>query len=168
MKGLTLIEMVIALSLAVIVCVIAIPSFFHSDLETQGEIAQAQLLTQLQQAQSLANQKMTGVTICLGRDGVNCVSDRATMILTLVGDELMSSAYVKGRGTLHLRSYPSYRDSIAILPAIIGKSDNGTFWYCSKDNALQWAVTVNQSGEPQVLLAKDGVIDGLPGDPLVC
>lgn len=159
MKGFTFIEMIIALVIAAVVCLFTIPSFMQSSAEIKGELAQAQLLSQLQQAQQIANNKMTDVKICLSRDGQTCVTDNAALILLSVGNELITSAYVKGKGTLHLRSYPAYRNYILVQPAVAGNSDNGTFWYCSGDNVLQWAVTVSQSGEPQVVSTPSEQLD---------
>ncbi len=151
MKGFSLIEMMIALSIAAIICFMAVPSFLHHASETTDTVAQSQLLSQLHQAQEIANNKMTVVTVCLSSDGIKCASDNATMILLSVGEELITSMYVKGKGTLHLRSYPVYRNYLLVRPTIVGNSDNGTFWYCSKDNIVQWTVTVSQSGEPRVI-----------------
>lgn len=168
MKGFTFIEMIIVLAIAAVICLLAIPSFLHSETKIKGTLAQAQLLTQLHQAQEIANNKMVNVTICLSSDGQTCVTDNAAMILLSIGRELVMSTYIKGRGRLHLRSYPAYRNYILMSPTVAGSSDNGTFWYCSKENVLQWAVTVSQSGEPQLLTAKNGVIDNIPGKALEC
>jgi type IV fimbrial biogenesis protein FimT len=147
-KGLTLIEMIIALSLVAMICLIAVPSFRQQAIHATNNIAQAQLLQQLQQAQQIANAKAISVTVCLSRDGKACVADNGTMVLSFADNHLFSSAYLKGDGVLHLRAYPIYRNYIIVQPAIINKSDNGTFWYCDKDHVLQWAVSVSQYGEP--------------------
>lgn len=160
MKGVTLIEMIIVLSLIAIICLFAIPSFQRQADEGMASIAQTQLLQQLQNAQQVANAKMVSVAVCLSHDGKTCVASDGAMVLTFIDskadgvlhddEQLISSVFLKGSGSLRLRSYPTYRNYILVLPSVVSKSDNGTFWYC-KDDAVQWAVTVSQSGEPHVV-----------------
>jgi Tfp pilus assembly protein FimT len=160
-KGFTLIEAMIALSIAIIVCVIAIPSFHQQVKRSTNKITQSQLLDYLQQAQQVANAKMINIAVCLSRDGKTCVASDSNKVLVFADShadgilhddtQLMSSVTLKGDGLLHLRAYPFYRHYILMQPAVVNKSDNGTFWYCDNNHTLQWAITVSQSGEPHTV-----------------
>ena len=179
MRGFTLVEVIIALLLAAIVCFIAIPSLRQYGSQTTDTVAQSQLLQVIQRAQQTANAKMKSMALCPSRDGKTCVSDDANMVILFTDNhndgvihddaQLVSGVFLQGSGSLYLRSYPAYRDYLLMLPLALGSSDNGTFWYCSNDHVFQWAVTVSQSGEAHVVTsATEGGFLNAPGKRMEC
>lgn len=149
--GFTLLEVLITLSLITIAYFFAIPSFNEQANQVQNKIAQTQLLQQLQHAQQIANSQIINVAVCLSQDGETCSESSGSSVLMFVKNQLIASVALKGRGVLHLRSYPEYRHYILVKPTVIATSDNGTFWYCSWRHILQWAIAVGQAGEAHII-----------------
>lgn len=161
LKGFTLIEALITLSLVAIIMFMVIPHTHETSQETKKNLAQIELIQQVGQAQQVSLAKMTSVAICLSNDGKMCAAKNASMLISFIdthndgivheGSQIISSSFLEGAIGMHLRSYPKYRDYLLILPVDQGISDNGTIWHCNVNKSADWAVTVSQLGEAQVV-----------------
>lgn len=161
LSGFTFIEILIALSIAAILAAIAIPSLHQTQDKISTNLAQQALLQQIQQAQQIANAKMVGVGMCLSDNGKLCVDQSTRMICSFIDhhhdgkmheeSQVIACNLLREEGMMHLRAYPKYRHYLLLLPVIENTSDNGTFWFCSKNQTVQWAVAVSQSGEAHVV-----------------
>ncbi|MET0658687.1 MAG: GspH/FimT family pseudopilin [Steroidobacteraceae bacterium] len=71
-RGFTLIEMMVALSVAAILLSIAVPSFSQSRLNSQLRASANDLVASINLARSEAIKRSASVTICVSTDGENC------------------------------------------------------------------------------------------------
>ncbi|GFE83369.1 hypothetical protein GCM10011487_53690 [Steroidobacter agaridevorans] len=72
MKGFTLVELIVALSIAAILLAIAVPSYSNSQLNSQLRASANDLIASINLARSEAIKRGTTVTLCASSDGENC------------------------------------------------------------------------------------------------
>ena len=73
-RGFTLIEMMIAISIAAILLAIAVPSFSHSQLNSQLRASANDLVASVNLARNEALKRNRQVTLCVSTDGASCTT----------------------------------------------------------------------------------------------
>jgi len=156
-SGFTLLEVMIVLVILTIIASFAVPSW-RAQLnasEDRALIFELQSAIEFAQHEALINRVSIG--ICPTKDGLHCEEDwgKELMIFnakhenTVIKHIRLSSMH----GKLFWRSYPHYR---SFLLMSLTKNDNGTIWHCH-DDAVQWAIKLNQMGMMEVVYGGDGV-----------
>jgi type IV fimbrial biogenesis protein FimT len=171
-NGFSLLELVITISIAAILCALVIPAQTAVLGKARSDVARAQLLQAIHLAHSEALLHGTTVTLCASRDHVSCQGDwQDGQILFLdknkhgiVDDrrDILSVFDALRGAVLHWRS--SRHKNYLSLTAV-GRTDaeDGTFWYCMHDGKNPvWAIRINEMSRARVELPdRFGKIDDL-------
>ncbi len=150
LRGLTLIELMVAIAIVAIMASIGVPSFREFMLEQQAESQRDAMMNSLATARVSAKRFSAPVYVCPSSDGSSCGSDWNTGWLVYLdsdrdavlstGDEVLSSHQYKGKieiltSATELRFLPNGINTVANLNI------------CSNENSqLNRAISVNPIG----------------------
>lgn len=169
MRGFTLLEVLMTLSLSIILLTLASINWQHF-LEHEHDRYLFKLtsrsLSLAQQAALAREVKIawsyvgTDLLIFSDVDGTGKMKDKST----LIRQEKMNWH----GGQFHIRAYPRYRSYLQFSPDIRQQADNATLWYCRQAKA-RWALVVNKAGNIQEHLPDNqGDLRDEKGEILAC
>lgn len=160
MKGFTLLELLITLTIFALLCTIAIPGFNQLENEIQVEAAISQLYRAIQLTRSEAIKSNAIATICPSEEGYHCQSNWSKGYVVFIdkkangeispNDPLVQFFKpIKGEGTL---LWNNFRNKNYLQYTSLGftNSQNGTFLYCSKKRQTCRSLVVNRFGRLRI------------------
>lgn len=169
--GFSLLEIVVALSLAAIIAAFAIPSFTNLFERAAQKILSEQLFRAINLSREEAISLGETVTLCQSENQNTCSGEWSSGYIVLSNDHvLFSFTNKKNQGELHWRAFPIYLDHLEFLSSGSSNFQNGTFWYCPKSaENPAWAIMLIQSGRARLVYPdKSGVIVDDQGEKIGC
>lgn len=173
-SGLTLVELLVALTLSAILLGLAAPGFGDLIQRHQGEVIREQLAQAIELARVNAIRSASLVTLCRSDDGLGCGGNWADGVLVFVDEDndrevdsgkqaLRYFDFEADQGRLYWRSFGN-RQYLQMTPLGFTKNQNGTFTFCpdSGDLSLAWMLILNRPGRARIAVDSDG--DGLVED----
>jgi len=160
-RGYTLLEVLCVLSIGLILWLIAMPSYreFIYQIRTQTVVTHFVQLLNFARLSSIKLGKP--VSICATQDGKNChagwqgsfivfIDETRSGKLAQPNDLLRSWTLNKGQGRISWQASQHY---LTMQPNGISPSNAGTFYYCPRDNNLEYAraIVINLAGRVKVL-----------------
>jgi len=125
MRGFYLVEVIITLLIIGIVCAIVIPIQKNFTQRSAAQVAGSALFHAIELARSDA---------------------------LLHGRAVKISYNFRSEGVIFWRAFPNTHQSLEFLPTGFLKAENGTFWYCLKqEKNPRWAIVLNQSGRARMV-----------------
>lgn len=171
--GFTLIEMLIALSIAAILLTLSFGLGNYFLQRTEEELVRRQLMRAIQLSYHYAqvrrmpivlmeSKEYQGQIIFVDKEKDGILHDQTALIAVFAAPRVS--------GTLHFRSYPHYRNFLRFMPYDLSSNDNGTFWFCRTGSKMaSFAIMISKSARPRsVFPDKNGVIQDSKGKPLPC
>jgi len=178
-RGLSLIELLVTMSIAVILLTIGVPSFIDLMASSKATSYANDLLADLNYARSEAITRGVRVTVCHSSDSATCSGIWSDGWIVFANTDTTGTQNVVDANDIILRVHTAvntasgwalnantnFTNFVAFLPD--GRSNQkGTFVFC-KDNMIKSgnqprssAVTINQTGRARILQDTDG--DGRP------
>jgi type IV fimbrial biogenesis protein FimT len=169
--GFSLFELLIAMTIIIILLVIAIPNESLFIQKSQDEVMSQQLLRAIYLARSEAISRSETVTLCESADLKTCSGEwlQGYIIAT---DNTLISTYQNAThmGAIHWRTFPKGRKVLTFLASGLSEIENGTFWYCpTAESKAHWAIVISQSGRARLELPNAaGTIVDSDGNELEC
>lgn len=157
-RAFSLIEIMISLSIMGLILVMTLPglmNFYHHSVEEQVLLRLLRVLTFAHQEAVI---KRMAVAVCKSSDSQHCLgewSDGQIVFVDSYGDGSIRSKEqvlavrqgIKQNGYLYYRAYPHYRNYLLFTSHGWMANDNGTFWYCAKEQVHPvWALVLAKSG----------------------
>ena len=158
-KGITLFELVIAITILAIICTLALP-YFHQHMASQERSKTLNILrNSIQTAKNIANLQHQNITICPSQDLVQCQNHqwntgfivfidnnknrRVDPTETIIRTEQQQLKYgnLDWRGTLNLPSLSFKAENGLPL------GSNGTFYYCSLQSSDHFKLVMSKMGQ---------------------
>lgn len=161
--GFSLIELLIVMALVSTVLAFIIPSYNTLISNTEDNIMTSQLLRAIHLAQTEAMMRQELITFKKLSGGWEQGYE-----ISIDDKTLHRFLNPKHKGQWHWRAFPVHREDLQFLRTGVSRSENGTFWYCQKNNSKpRWAVILNQAGRARVVYPnKEGKIENI--HPLIC
>lgn len=147
-KGLTFMEVLVALAIILALTAFAAPAFERVWQKTKDSALSDELMNAILLARNEAVTRGEMITICKSRDQKTCSGDWEDGFIIYSPEKLLHSFHSGlDRGTLHWRAFPRGQDNLQFLSQGTSRFENGTFWYCIRDEKKpRWAIMVSQSG----------------------
>lgn len=156
MKGFTLIEMLIVLAIAGILCLIGIPSFNSLKNSIYADAAISQLCRAIELTRSEAIKTNSIATLCPSADGYQCGKNWSKGYIVFIDHEENGQVDsddqiihffkpVKGEGSMTWKNFRGF-DYLQMTPLGNTNAQNGTFTYYSADKKIKKTLVVSLSG----------------------
>lgn len=133
-RGLTLIELLVTLSIAVILMTIAVPSFQDFFRRNRIESAVSNLMGSLNLARSEAIRRGVNVRVCKSSNGTDCNTDGNDWEqgwIVRVGNDAPLRVQQRLPAELTVRANPPFEDEIVFRPSgRITQNGGGSFFIC--------------------------------------
>lgn len=180
-SGYTLLELMVTLSIAAILLLVALPSFAHIFKSNDMSATLNQVTSLLNNARYTAISNKNIVTLCPSKDFESCSgtwSDGAIMFNDYDGDRQFNNNDQPLRTwqpsssniSLSFRAF-GYKKSLQWLPTGITNHQNGTFVFCYQ-NAPKYSKALIMTKSGRIRVSQDSDNDGIDelasGDPLPC
>lgn len=142
----SLIELLMVLALISSLLTFAVPSFQSMIAQVNDNMMTSRLLHAIHIAQTEAIIRQKVVTLHKLPNGW-----AQGYSITADGKNL-HIFYNKYKGNIHWRAFPLHRENLQFLRTGMTRHENGTFWYCRKnDKKPRWAMVINQAGRTKVI-----------------
>jgi prepilin-type N-terminal cleavage/methylation domain-containing protein len=160
--GLTLFEIMIVLMIAGILLAIAVPSYQIFVKKSSQQVLSSQLLRAIELTRHEAIAKGVPVTLCKTENQTACGGDWQSGYLVKTDEHVLYAFRNQTHeGKIYWRG--SFGDeALQFSPSGFSDAENGTFWFCEKDEKNPaWAIVVNQAGLSRLLSqnARGKIID---------
>ncbi|MES9887386.1 MAG: GspH/FimT family pseudopilin [Candidatus Sedimenticola sp. 6PFRAG1] len=169
-EGVTLVELIVTLSVAIILVSVAVPGFKTLTAKNRINSAVNGLVSGLHLARSEAVNRAKRVTLCPSSDGTSCLDNiewQGGYVIFVDEDEdrefdadEQPIRYVqKLHSTLLIRSASSQngRRKISYFPTGISGGQMSTFTFCDRqNNADPLAVIISNTGRPRLSTTRSG------------
>ncbi len=181
-SGVTLTELLFAMSLSAILLGISAPGLQHIVVKQQGETAMNTLAKAISSGRTAAIRSGVTVTICRSSDGNSCsgsweqglivFSDRNADRKINQSDQLLQQVqFGEIGGTIRWRAFQN-RQYLQINPRGQIMYQNGNFTYCPHSKAAELAHQILVNGTGRIRFARDldgdGIREDSSGSPLSC
>lgn len=168
-RGFTLLELMLAIAILCVLFVIAIPGFKVFLGYSKAEVLSSNLLQALSTARTEAVARGTTATLCPSSNGKTCGGAWKEGFIVLASENILFYYKNTDVGILNWRAFPNHKNELQFLSSGMTKSENGTFWYCVKGEALPaWMVVVNQAGRARLVTPKAGSNVDEKGKKITC
>jgi Tfp pilus assembly protein FimT len=176
----TLIESLIAITIAISVLIFFIPSLKNVYQHQIANLVLTQLIDNLNFARNAARTTTNQIILCGSAKGKQCDGSWVAGQLILMQDEndkitetvsiLQFTKLPKPYGILNWQAFPAHKEYIQFANDEIVRSYNGTFWYCYPGtNSPIWAVVINTTARTRIIYPKKNeIIKDARGKSLVC
>src|SRR5437868_442066 len=140
MKGFTLIEALLSLTIIAILSAISFTAARNFFSRVEDETLQKQLLHVIEMAKQEAIAQHTKIALCQSNNQTTCAGswEQGQLIFrdeygngSILNKEQIISVMqtTTQHGRMYLRSFPLYRNYLEFFPIGLLKSDNATFWH---------------------------------------
>lgn len=168
--GFSLLEILIALSIAAIITALSISSWNQFSQKSQAQVAMLQLQRAIALAREEAIARNEKITLCKSSDEKTCSGHWQDGFIIKTSTAVLQEFQALPDGILLMRAFPRGRDQLDFSSSGFPTVENGTFWYCSKHTELpSWALVLNRAGRVRIALTNSqGLILDDKGKSLVC
>ncbi|MDR3492721.1 MAG: GspH/FimT family pseudopilin [Gammaproteobacteria bacterium] len=161
LKGFSLLELIVTISIATILFALMIPSQKIFIDKTAEQVSSSQLLRAMSLARSEASSRGRVVSLCKSSDQKTCTGNWEQGQIIFVDENqngqvqdssyvLFSFASIKS-GKIFWKS-SLHKAYLQFLPTGFTNSQNGTFWFCEKDEKVPaWIIRVNRLGRARMI-----------------
>lgn len=174
LRAFTLIEMSITLFIMAILIAVSIPSVKHLLTQTEDDMLQETVLSNIEFAHQSMLAHHQPIAICQSINHVSCATAGDLQVFVDTEEDgivhnknqLLSIAQLKpSHAQLHWRFFPRNRAYLQFSP---DEFANGTIWYCRATKPV-WAIVINKMGRARVMMrnAAGKIKDGR-GEELGC
>jgi len=180
--GVTLLEMLIALTILTLLGAMAAPGFANVVRDKRGEITMARLEQMIMAARHMAISAGQVVTLCRSVDGEQCGGQWSQGVVLFTdananrrvdgGDRILRyQSFASGQGSIRWRSFGN-RQYLQFTALGFTKNQNGNFTYCPFNGELAFArqLIVNRAGRARRShdTNGDGIVEDSRGRPVRC
>lgn len=168
--GFSLIETFVVLLIVAVLVAMVVPSQGILLEQTTQQTQSLQLLRAINLTRSEAVLRGTPVTLCESDNMKTCGGHWQDGYIILANSKTLFAFRNQSRGILHWRAFPKNEQYLQFLPTGMPHAENGTFWFCGKNEKNPiWAIVLNQAGRTRLAHPdKNNEILDDKGDKLVC
>lgn len=152
-KGFTLLELLLAISIIAITLILAVPSYQQFIMRMQQNLSSFQLLKAIETARQEAIVRGEIVKLCKSKDMQTCGGDWNDGYIILAGDKrLYAFQKTMGRaeGSIVWRARLG-QEELEFLPTGLTRAENGAFLYCEQNAKFpSWLIVLNKSGKARI------------------
>lgn len=162
-EGFSLPELLITLAIVILLSAFILPTYKIFIVKSQAQVLSVQLLRALNLARSEAMLRGVAMTLCGSVNHVSCTGDWQAGQIIFV-DEKQDGVVIDKEHVAYVFDAVA-REGMLRWRSALGRSylqlrptgdtfDNGTFWYCARqEKTPRWAIVISQSGRPRLVEA---------------
>jgi len=157
--GFTLFELLIAMSLGLILLLAAVPSYHHIFARNKQADLVNHLIAAIHAARSEAVARNQVVVLCGSGDGKQCDGqwqEGQLMVLDQNQQVLRTYSGLPSGDQLWWRSSLGYNTELKLAPSGFTDGQQGSFYYCPRENARQYGARIIVSGSARVRVESIG------------
>jgi type IV fimbrial biogenesis protein FimT len=158
MKGFTVLEWLLAMGIAVVLLLVAVPSYHHLLARNQTTSVVDRLITAVRTARNEAVAENQVVVFCGSSDSVHCDGQwQAGQIMRLAQNSQVLHTYpgVPAGDRLWWQSSLGYNDALKLAPTGFTQGQRGSFYYCPQHEAAQYGAKIIVSDSARLRVETD-------------
>lgn len=169
-NGFSFMELMITFFIAAILMTLSVGGFSLFFRHTESQLAGEKLYQAIQTTRNQALLSGMSAILCPSQHQKICGKNWKEGWIIFVGKKRVWVEHPVFPGELHWRAFHSSSNQLQFFPSGFLNAQNGTFWYCDKNEKNPaWAIVINQTGRVRMVYPdSQGEVHEESGEKLVC